>query len=70
MNLCNMPDLKTLNIKRDSLKSQVTLFTNWLDKLDLSNITDVILKNIQERLYKIEQIFDNYNEIQAEIELI
>ncbi|KAK9675152.1 hypothetical protein QE152_g40600 [Popillia japonica] len=62
--------LKTLRYKRGALKTQLTLFQKYLNGLDKSQLTETDKQNLKLRTTKIESIYDNFQNIQIEIELI
>ena len=58
--------MDSLKRKRAIVKGALTRFINYVD--GINDFTDA--KELQKRLEKCEQIFDQFNEIQSEIELI
>lgn len=62
--------LKTLRIKRGTFKTQITLFKNYLNKLDKNKLNNTDIQNLECRISKIEPIYTDFNQIQGEIESI
>ncbi|KAF2880220.1 hypothetical protein ILUMI_25956 [Ignelater luminosus] len=58
-----------LHVKRGSIKSQITLFEKVLASSE-NNLTIKKIKNLSERLNKVELLFDSFNEVQSEIECL
>lgn len=52
--------------KRTNVKSQLTRFLNYLDSEEL----ELNISTLRIRLEKAEPLFDKYDEIQSEIELL
>ncbi|KAJ8980329.1 hypothetical protein NQ317_008037, partial [Molorchus minor] len=65
-----MDTLPRLRFKRGNIKSQLTRLQTYYQGLDLQNLTAANVSQLEYRLNKIESIYDEYNEIQLEIEFI
>ncbi|KAJ8969878.1 hypothetical protein NQ317_004701 [Molorchus minor] len=67
--LKNRP-LEVQTFQRGNIKSQLTRLQTYYQGLDLQNLTAANVSQLEYRLNKIESIYDEYNEIQLEIEFI
>lgn len=63
-----MAELATLRCKRSGTKQKLTTFRNYFESLDQANLTDVIINQLNARLERITPLFDEFNEIQFELE--
>ncbi|KAK9739455.1 Protein of unknown function (DUF1759) [Popillia japonica] len=66
----NIQNLKTLKHKRGTIKTQITLFQKFIDNFDTSNVNEKDKQNIKLRKEKIEPLYETFEEIQTEIELL
>lgn len=60
-------DLTTLKLRRGQIKGQLTRFQNFLGSFDVHNTS---MLEVETRLSKLSGIFDKFEEIQNNIELI
>lgn len=65
----NIQKLKTLKHKRGSIKSQIT-FPKFIDNFDVTNISEKDKQIIKLRKEKIEPLYESFEELQSDIELI
>lgn len=71
MNPETLKKLKSLHCKRGSLKSQMSLFEKALLKIDTTvTLSHEELQIVEVRLNKFQPVFDNFNDIQSELELL
>ena len=61
-------DLKQLKIKRGALKSQITRLDNFRKSLQEPDASDIV--ELERRLEKIDPIYQEFNQIQDQIELL
>ncbi|CAK1598082.1 unnamed protein product [Parnassius mnemosyne] len=62
-------DLKTLYLKRSSIKGRITKFKNYLDDLtSIKDISDLELSKCAMKLSRIESLFSEFEELQNQIE--
>uniref|UniRef100_A0A6P7GP82 Uncharacterized protein LOC114344782 n=1 Tax=Diabrotica virgifera virgifera TaxID=50390 RepID=A0A6P7GP82_DIAVI len=59
--------LFTSNTQALVLRARLTRLQNFVEKLDLSQVTDEVVINLQERLEKFEPSWDEFNELQLQI---
>ena len=57
-----------LKAKRSSIKGKLTRFENYLRGVNPDELNDTIINEIQARLNKLEPIYDEFDELQSEIE--
>lgn len=67
-----MTDLKELRSRRGAVKDKLTRFRVYLDAnvIGKDNLSEDIFSQLQVRLDKAEPLFDEFNEVQSEIELL
>lgn len=63
-------EIKTLHYKRGHIKAQLTLFSKFLEQLDSTKFTNYQANNLQQRLDRINPLFDEFLNIQLQLELI
>lgn len=61
--------LPELNIKRGSFKRQLTEFQKYVDDIADKPLSSLIISNLSNKLQRLKTKFDQFDEIQAEIEL-
>lgn len=60
--------LTILKNKRRSIKGLKTRLLNYFNKLDLNNLDDITVNELSSRLEKLEPLWDEFNDVQTEIE--
>lgn len=66
---CKMAD--KLIKKRSSMKAKLTYFTNYLNNLENSDrLSELQVLELESRFSKFEQLYDEFNALQTEIELL
>lgn len=59
-----------LKTKRGVIKGKLTRAQSYFDKIDKTEINDAIIAKLTERLAKVEPLWDEFNEIQTELEIL
>lgn len=63
-------ELQGLKAKRSQIKGKLTRYKNQFDKLDKQILNSKLISELEIRLEKVSPIWDEFNEIQGQIELI
>nr|XP_037868702.1 uncharacterized protein LOC119628871 [Bombyx mori] len=61
--------VKDLVKRRGVLKGKLTFFSKFVEALDISTVTDLQKSELQVRVQKIEQLFEQFSEIQDDIDM-
>ncbi|KAI5631263.1 putative peptidase (DUF1758) domain-containing protein [Phthorimaea operculella] len=61
---------KELIAKRGNVKGRLTIFANHLDSLSDASLTPAKVKELQLRLNKVENLFEQFDEVQSKLELL
>ncbi|KAF9810467.1 hypothetical protein SFRURICE_011230, partial [Spodoptera frugiperda] len=63
-----MTDVKELRKKRSSYKGRLTVFSTFLNKLQDSTVSPSQVMELQLRVNKLEDLYNEFNEIQLQLE--
>nr|CAI5861653.1 unnamed protein product [Callosobruchus analis] len=61
-------ELRVLRIKRGQIKGKLTRFKTYFDTIDKENVSEEAIKEMELRLEKVIPIYDDFYEIQNQIE--
>ncbi|GJQ79567.1 hypothetical protein Trydic_g16413 [Trypoxylus dichotomus] len=60
----------TLRVKRGQVKGKLTRFQSYFDSINSDSVNDNVISQLQLRLGKIECCWDEFNDSQAELEIV
>ncbi|GJQ79105.1 hypothetical protein Trydic_g5360 [Trypoxylus dichotomus] len=60
----------TLRVKGGQVKGKLTRFQSYFDSMDRNSVNDNVISQLQLRLEKIECCWDEFNDLQAELEIV
>lgn len=63
-------NVQQLKAKRGCVKAKLTRTRNFIESIDMGELDSALISNLELRLNKIEPLWDEFNELQSQIEVL